>query len=202
MKRWQARCASWHSDDLHAWPEAQNGGRLGEAGVKLWSTSSRAIGSGSMCMCLLYVCVLLCLNLSMCFARCLGATRRLQTRSWPIPSGYILICKDDFTFLTLDINIYKCSVWNLVAGSDCKMVPLYICLPLLAETLPLTETRVNFLKTHFKIFQPLMWNTKVERNIIFSSKIQLILFRLRKLNVNISQTTTAFDQKVSEIVQR
>ena len=39
----QARCASWYSDDVHAWPEAQYGGRLGEAGVKLKTTSSRAI---------------------------------------------------------------------------------------------------------------------------------------------------------------
>ena len=29
----QARCASWHSDDVHAWPEAEYGGRLGEAGA-------------------------------------------------------------------------------------------------------------------------------------------------------------------------
>ena len=39
--------------------------------------------------------------------------------------------------LTWHINIYKCS-------ADCRTAPLYICLPLLAEILPLTGTESTF----------------------------------------------------------
>ena len=47
--------------------------------------------------------------------RCLGATRRQLTRSWPTPSGNILMCNNDFSVLNSDNNIWKFSLWKLAS---------------------------------------------------------------------------------------
>ena len=91
---WWRSCMAWGSIwGKTGWSRCQIKNHIfkGHLGVGVGACVGLTV-FGCVCMCLLCVCV---------FARCLGSTRRLQTRSWPIPSGYILIYKDDFKVLTL-----------------------------------------------------------------------------------------------------
>ena len=184
---WWRSCMAWGSIwGKTGWSRCQIKNHIfkGHLGVGVGACVGLTV-FGCVCMCLLCVCV---------FARCLGSTRRLQTRSWPIPSGYILIYQDDFKSLNILcwpwISIFK-KILCLKTWCWCRLqdgCSLYLP-PTLGRDTSAYWDRVNLLKTHFEIFHPLVWNIKVEQNIILSwnpSDLIQTFKRCQIWNINIS----------------